>query len=97
MKVRFLETAERELADATDYYELESDGLGLRFKSEVEIALNRIIRFPYAWSIEVEDVRKCLLLKFPYKLLYSVESDHLLVIAVAHQHRRPFYWLSRVK
>lgn len=97
MKVRFLETAERELEDAIDYYELELDGLGPRFKSEVKLALERISRFPHAWSVEIEDVRRCLLHKFPYKLLYSVESDHILVIAVAHQHRKPFYWLSRVK
>jgi len=31
--------------------------------------------------------------KFPYKLLYSVEKDHVLVIAIAHQHRKPDYWI----
>jgi len=34
--------------------------------------------------------------KFPYKILYSVERDHLLVIAIAHQHRRPDYWIDRL-
>jgi len=33
--------------------------------------------------------------KFPYKLLYSVESNHIFIIAVAHQHRRPDYWIER--
>ena len=42
-----------------------------------------------------EEVRKCLLHKFPYKLMYSVEGNHILVIAVAHQHRNPDYWVDR--
>lgn len=95
MKVRFLEVARQELDDACDYYELEFEGLGRRFKEDVRRSLKRISRHPFAWSIELEDVRKCLLHKFPYKLLYSVESDCILIIAVAHQHREPEYWLGR--
>jgi len=41
------------------------------------------------------EVRKCLLHRFTYKLLYSVEEDHILVIAVAHQYRKPDYWVDR--
>lgn len=96
MRVRFLETASRELDDAVDYYELEFEGLGKRFKEEVRRAVQRISRHPLAWTIEIEDIRKCLLHKFPYKLLYSVESDHMLIIAVAHQPREPDYWSGRV-
>ena len=36
-----------------------------------------------------------ILSRFPYKLLYSVEADHLYVIAVAHLHRAPDYWVDR--
>lgn len=96
MKVRFLEAAKTELEGASDYYDLEFEGLGGRFRNEVKLALLRIVRHPEAWSLEIEDIRKCLLHKFPYKLLYSVETDHILVIAVAHQHREPDYWTERI-
>lgn len=46
---------------------------------------------------EFEDVRRVVLKRFPYKLLYSVETDHLYVIAVAHQHRKPGYWHDRIE
>jgi hypothetical protein len=36
-----------------------------------------------------------LLHMFPYKLLYSIEKNHVFIIAVAHQHRRPTYWQRR--
>ncbi|MFN0139698.1 MAG: type II toxin-antitoxin system RelE/ParE family toxin [Pyrinomonadaceae bacterium] len=95
MKAFFSEFAERELYDAVDYLELEFEGLGESFKEEVRRAVARIRKHPLAWSTERGDVRKCLLHRFPYKLLYSVEPDHIFVIAVAHQHRKPDYWIDR--
>ncbi len=95
MRVIFTTIARQELEDAVRYYELEYSGLGKRFKEEVRKAALRIAEYPHAWSIERDDVRKCLLHKFPYKLLYAVEKDYIVVIAVAHQHRRPDYWIDR--
>ena len=95
MKVIFTRLAERELEDSVRYYELEYSGLGKKFKDEVRKAVKRIVDYPVAWSIERGEVRKYLLHKFPYKILYSIESDHILVIAVAHQHRKPDYWVGR--
>lgn len=95
MRVIFARIARQEMEDAVRYYEFEYSGLGSRFKEEVRKAALRIAAYPQAWSVERGDVRKCLLHKFPYKLMYSVEEDHILVIAVAHQHRKPDYWVGR--
>ncbi len=94
MRVIFTRIATQELEDAIRFYELESAGIGQRFKEEVRKAAVRIAEYPQAWSVERGEVRKCLLHKFPYKLLYSVEEGHILVIAVAHQHRKPDYWVG---
>ncbi|MFT5114733.1 MAG: hypothetical protein ACI8P9_004073 [Parasphingorhabdus sp.] len=83
MRIVFAKLAKHELDDAADFYETEFDGLGKRFMFEVKAAVLRI--------------RKCLLHKFPYKLLYSIELDHILILAVAHQHRKPGYWANRLK
>jgi plasmid stabilization system protein ParE len=95
MKIIFSKYARQELDDATQYYEIEYQGLGKRFRDEVRKAAKRISEYPEAWSVERGEVRKCTLHKFPYKLLYSVESNHVFIIAVAHQHRRPDYWIER--
>lgn len=95
MRVIFSRHAKQELEDAIYYHELEYSGLGEGFKEEVRWATLRIAEYPEAWSIERGEVRKCLLHKFPYKLLYSIEEDHIFVIAVAHQHRKPDYWVER--
>ena len=95
MKIIFSTIAQQELDDALHFYELEYEGLGYRFKAEIKKAALRISEYPKAWSFESKEIRKCLLHKFPYKLLYSIELDHIFVIAVAHQHRKPDYWIER--
>ncbi len=94
-RVIFSKYAKQELEDAIRHYDLKLLGLGTKFKDEVRKAVLQIIEYPHAWSIERGDVRKCLLHKFPYKILYSVEDDHIFVIAVAHQHQKPNYWVER--
>ncbi len=74
MRVIFSKYAKLELEDAVRFYELQHFRLGKRFKEEVSKAALRIVEYPTAWSIESGEVRKCLLHKFPYQLLYSIES-----------------------
>lgn len=97
MKVSFLKVAEAELDDAVADYELEQPGLGARFRSEVSRSLQRIIDFPTAYQSFGPRTRRCLIAKFPYGIIYSHDSLHneLLIVAIAHLHRRPDYWISR--
>ncbi|KFD41358.1 plasmid stabilization protein [Peptococcaceae bacterium SCADC1_2_3] len=95
MKVIFSKYAKQELEDAASFYELEYPGLGEKFKEEVRRAILRIVDYPEAWSIESGEVRKYLLHKFPYKILYSIEQDYIFIITIAHGHRKPDYWIER--
>lgn len=83
---RFPKYAKLELEDALQFYELEFEDLGRRFREEIKKAATRITEYPEAWSVERGDVRRCLLHKFPYKLLYSIEKDHIFIIVVAPHH-----------
>ncbi len=95
MRVIFTKLASQELEDAVRFYELEYSWLGRKFKEEVRKAALRIAAYPEGWSTERGNIRKCLLHKFPYKLLYAVDENHILIIAVAHQHRKPDYWFDK--
>lgn len=89
------ETAEAEINEAADFYDLEDPGLGSVFIDEVERGIESISQFPEAAQLLRGRVRKRLLAKFPYSLVYSVRPDEIRLLAVAHQKRRPFYWRSR--
>ena len=89
------EFAVEELNDAVDFYELQVDDLGKRFKDEIKSALRSIKKNPDTWPTESGDIRKFILHKFPYKILDSIETGYIYVIAIAHMHRRPQYWSER--
>lgn len=85
-----------EYEEAARYYAECEEGLELRFILAIESALREIVRSPERWRVFEADVRRYLVAVFPYAILYSIESDSILVIAVMHCHREPGYWKSRL-
>jgi len=97
VNVRVLEVAEKELDEAVSYYNNQVAGLGDAFLLEAVAAIERIRQFPDAWHPLGENVRRCRLRRFPYGLIYHADETGVLVVAVAHTHRRPEYWRDRLK
>jgi plasmid stabilization system protein ParE len=97
MNIEISELAQKELDDAVLYYEMEQSGLGQRFRSIVRKTIDRIEKYPTSWPIERGEVRKCFVHKFPYKILYSVQKQSIVILAIAHQHRKPGYWIERLR
>lgn len=95
MTIKILDIARQELEESIWFYELEQSGLGQRFKTEVRQAIKRIQQYPYACPIERGSIRKCLVHRFPYTIFYSIEQEIIIVLAIAHQHRKPDYWIER--
>jgi hypothetical protein len=89
------ETAEAEVNEAADFYDLEDPGLGNVFLDDVERAIAAISQYPQSAPLVRGSVRKKPLLKFPFSLVYSVRPTEIRLLAVAHQKRRPFYWRGR--
>lgn len=97
MEVKLLKLAQVEFEEAVSHDESEQAGLGDRFRSEVLRSISRIHRFPVSYQQFSPGTRRCLIAKFPYGIIYhySPESDEILIVAIAHLHRRPDYWVSR--
>jgi hypothetical protein len=58
--------------------------------------IQRVVDFPKAWTILDDDVRRSLVKRFPYGVLYSEEPDGVFILAVMNLHRAPDYWKHRV-
>lgn len=95
MNLDIHEDADRELNDAADYYDRESPGLGTVFLDELEDGYDRILDNPSAAPEIDTGIGKLVLAKFPYSLIYEIDGDNALILAVAHQRRRPHYWRDR--
>lgn len=96
MGFRFHPAAEAEFSDAIGYYEDVDPGLGQDFAVEVYSAVERAVAYPRAWATLEGEVRRVLVRRFPYGVLYSEEEHDIVVLAVMHLHRDPEYWKSRV-
>jgi plasmid stabilization system protein ParE len=97
MNSEFLPEAEEEFREAARYYETEAPGVGVTFITEVRRAIRLITENPYSAVAVASGIRKKVLKHFPYNILYSVEPDLILIVALAHQKRRPRYWRARIK
>lgn len=94
-RVSFHELAEREANDAALYYESESPGLGGRFLDEVERGIDSITKNPDAGTKIRGEIRRRILRKFPYGILYSVKQDDIRILAIMNLRRKPAYWVGR--
>ena len=94
--IRYHHAAEDELLAEIGFLEGRVPGLGRRFYAEVKRAEKFLEQFPESAPELAPDIRQHPLHKFPFSLLYSIQHDGLLILAVAHHRRRPRYWIGRV-
>jgi len=93
--IRFSEFAKNELNDACDWYERQQAGLGARFKRDVRESTLRIAASPLLFPVELGEVRRYVMNRFPFTLRYVLRADEVWVMTVSHQHRLPDYWVDR--
>ena len=95
MSFSFHPEAEAELSAAIDWYEAQEPGLGRSFALEVTASMLRLLDFPDAWPVLEGEIRRCLVHRFPFGILYVLDHDDVLVLAVMHLHREPGCWKAR--
>ena len=97
MKARFLLPARRELNEAVRYYNAQRVRLGEELRDEAWETVRRIKEFPQAWHPLGGTVRRCQMRRFPFGVIYEPSELEIVIIAIAHLHREPEYWRSRVQ
>jgi toxin ParE1/3/4 len=95
IKIEFHPEAERELIAAKSWYRERSKLAARAFATEIAGSLRNIAASPERWPESRPGERRIVLSRFPFSILYRVETDVVFIIAVAHQKRRPGYWRDR--
>lgn len=96
-RARFIAAARLEFLAEVVYYNAAQPGLGERFVTAVEEAAARAVAFPLSGSPSRAKTRRIIVKGFPFSLFYRPESDEIVIFALAHHARRPFYWQSRTR
>lgn len=96
------EAAREELREAASFLEDEREGWGDRFIDAVEAALKSIVDSPFSWGLHRgrpydPPVHTRSVKGFRYDIKYVVIDDEVVIIAYAHERRRPGYWAPRLR
>jgi plasmid stabilization system protein ParE len=93
----FHREAAAEFDDAFEWYESSRPGWGNNFRREIEAVIARILSTPEAFVRILGNIRCVNAHQFPYAVCYRVRGDSIEILAVAHHHRDPDYWKSRIE
>jgi plasmid stabilization system protein ParE len=94
-EISFTQAARWELIDAQEWYERELPGLGSRFRSEIDPVVERMTANPLQFPLLFQNIRRALIRRFPYMLLFTIDGDALTVMACFHASRDPCRWQER--
>jgi plasmid stabilization system protein ParE len=94
-RVRFHPEARAELRAAVQFYETQARGLGRDLALQVRAVVDRLADLPASGSPAEGEVRRAILMRFPFSVVYRVSDEGIQVVAVMHQRQQPGYWRSR--
>ena len=97
MKYKFHPDALEEYREAAIWYANREQELAQQFIANVEAAVQSVVEAPTRWRIIDEDVRRYLTHLFPYAILYTIEDNFILIVAVMHLSREPGYWREHIR
>ena len=96
MKYRLHPGARRDLREAAQYY---CDEAGLSrsqaFLSEFRRSVELLVLYPRLGGTWLYEKRRLLMRRFPYAVIYTIEDQDILILAVSHHSREPGYWQDR--
>jgi len=93
--LEYLDEAIEEAEAAARGYAARSTTAASGFADEIDAAIAAIAQDPEAWPSYDRGTRHYLLRRYPFSVVYRIEETRILVVAVAHGHRRPGHWASR--
>ena len=97
MNYQFHPAAFDEHYDSVAFYQNRLPGLGADYIAEFEAVMARICHAPNRFpTIADPAIHRAGLKRFPFHVIYRVMPTQIIVLAVAHQRRRPTYWMERV-
>jgi len=92
----FLPGARADLLEGLGHYRDQSPRVAQRLLAEVRRVVRFVETHPLASPRVRGDVRRRSLLRFPYSLIYYLDGESVVVVALAHHRRRPDYWHGRI-
>jgi len=95
-QIIFVPEIASELDQSLEYYKKQEIGLEKLFLDEIEKALKKIQKNPERYHLIEDNIRKYIIKQYPYKIIYTIKPETIIIIAIVHQKRKPDYWKGRI-
>lgn len=95
LDIEFHPDVAHEIKSSFQWYQNQADGLGQDYLSELESSFQTIRELPKTWPKFEMGLRRFLLSKFPFSVIYQSNVNTIFIVAVMHNSRKPGYWSNR--
>jgi len=95
LELKFHPDVAYEIKSSYRWYQSQAEGLGEDLLDELESAYEAIIELPDTWPLFQNGFKRYLLSQFPFSVIYRQSGNVIYVVAVMHNSRRPYYWVTR--
>ncbi len=95
LPIDFLPAARSDFDDSLGWYAEQSTQAAVRFVNAIDASLSLIAAHPLQFAVVDDLHRSCPVKRFPFRIVYRVASERIIIVAIAHAKRRPGYWRNR--
>ena len=97
MRVEFHPSTVDDVNEAAAHSGRARPELDAEFRGEIDAVLARITRDPLQFAVVEAQIRRCIVHRFPYSVLYRVvASDCIRILVIRHHRRDPRFGLGRI-
>lgn len=87
--IEFTALSNQELVDAVEYYESQLPGLSVKFETELDGIIKKIVSNPLLFPNKFKKYREVPLKKFPFVVVYEIVGDRVVIVSIFHSKRNP--------
>jgi len=96
MIIRVLKAASDEWFEAIGFYENRQRGLGRKLDNAIQISLRYLENHPHGGPKCRRDIRRKRIIGWPHSILYKVNENELIILAIMHERQAPITWEKRI-
>ena len=93
---RFHPEASQDLREAVGWYRSRSPSIAVEFRIAASIVIRQIVQSPNRWPKYLHGTRRFVLQRFPFSIIYLDDPGEVIIVARAHNKRKPGYWKQRL-
>jgi len=95
-KLILLPAVENDISSVIEWYEAANADLSRQFIDDLDNVFKNVLFNPFLYQVVFKEYRGANARRFPYKIIYRISGESIVVLAVVHHRRSPRTWKKRI-